>query len=567
MNDTIISASTAIATMPPSMPPVFQRVNSTFRSLSSFCDQCEQTRTIRILRAEKAYWQSMHERTKAREAQLKEHIKELEAKLKLREQQLFGRKSEQGHGSEEDECHSDEPGLPPRPRGQQRGKPGHGRQRRKDLPVHEERHELPPDEQTCPHCGLPYTGFPGSDDSEVVEVDVKAYVRRIKRARYQRQCGCAGLPAVITAPGPAKLIPKGAYGDSVWVYVLVGKFLLYHPTSRVLADLTLIGLQISQGTITGGLKRLSPLFTPVYEAIVEYNQHASHWHADETRWQVFEQMDGKAGYRWYLWVFKTEFSVVYLLDPTRSSQVPKDHLKDAWDGFLSVDRYSAYKAFAKEKDGSIRFVFCWSHVRRDFLTLAKTRSDQDVWALEWVERIGTLYHLNNARLAVQEKSEEFAVWDAQLRQALAEMEEQYTKELADTHVLQVRKKVLVSLKNHWSGLSIFVDYPQIPMDNNAAERALRGPVVGRKNFYGSGSQWSGQVTAMLFTLFQTLMLWQVNIKTWLFYFFRACAENGGEPLENVSAFLPWNMSDEELVMYRRPPSMALTEQPPIESPS
>ncbi len=550
------------------MSAEFQLMNPAIPSIPpSFCEQCDRERLIRILQAEKAYWQSMHQRSKAREEQLKEHIKELEAKIKLREQQLFGRKSEQGHGHEDATGQPDEPASPPRPRGQQRGKPGHGRRRQKHLPVREELHELPPDERKCPDCGLPYTTFGCTEDSEEVEVEVKAHVRRIKRARYTRQCSCPGLPAIVTAPGPAKLIPKGAYGDSVWIHILVGKFLLYHPTSRVLAGLSLIGLDISQGTITGGLKRLSSLFTPVYEKIVAYNQEASHWHADETRWQVFEQMEGKRGYRWYLWVFKAELSVVYLLDPSRSSQVPKGHLKDAWDGFLSVDRYSAYKAFAKEKDGAIRLVFCWAHVRRDFVTLAKTRSAQEAWALEWVERIGTLYHLNAERLAVQKNPEAFAVWDDRLRQALTEMEEQFNEELADEHIAQVRKKVLVSLRNHWPGLRIFVDYPDIPMDNNAAERALRGPVVGRKNFYGSGSQWSGELTAMLFTLLQTVLLWQINIKTWLVRFLRACAENGGKPLEDVSAFLPWLMSDEELAVYRRPPSMALLDPPPPSSPS
>ncbi len=533
----------------------------------SFCEQCDRERVIRILQAEKAYWQSMHQRSKCREEQLKEKVKELEAKIKLREQQLFGRKSEQGHRREDAVGQADKPTSPPRPRGQQRGKPGHGRRPRKELPVHEEIHELPSDECRCPDCGLPYETFGSTEDSEEVEVEVKAHVRRIKRKRYKRRCSCPGLPAIVTAPGPAKLIPKGAYGDSVWIHILVEKFLFYHPTARVLASLTLIGLDISQGTITGGLKRLSSLFTPVYEEIVAYNQQASHWHADETRWQVFEEMNGKVGHRWYLWVFKAEFSVVYLLDPTRSSQVPKDHLKDAWDGFLSVDRYSAYKAFAKEKDGSIRLVFCWAHVRRDFLTLAKTRSIQEAWALEWVERIGTLYHLNTERLAVRDNPDAFADRDAQLRRAMAEMEEQFEKELADEQLEEARKKVLISLRNHWPGLSIFVDYPDIPMDNNVAERALRGPVVGRKNFYGSGSQWSGQLMAVLFTLFQTLVLWQVNVKTWLSHFFRACAENDGEPLENVSAYLPWRMSEEELAMYRRSPSTALPEEPAPQSPS
>ena len=97
------------------------------------------------------------------------------------------------------------------------------------------------------------------------------------------------------------------------------------------------------------------------------------------------------------------------------------------------------------------------------------------------------------------------------------------------------------------------------MDNNAAERALRGPVVGRKNFYGSGACWSGELAVMAFSVFQTLLLWQVNPKTWLERFFRACAEHGGKPLGDVSGFLPWNMSAEDLELSCRAP-------PPDENP-
>jgi transposase len=133
------------------------------------------------------------------------------------------------------------------------------------------------------------------------------------------------------------------------------------------------------------------------------------------------------------------------------------------------------------------------------------------------------------------------------------MERQWHEELDDEHLLLVRRKVLTSLKEHWEGLILFVDHPEIPMDNNTAERALRGPVVGRKNFYGSGAQWSGEFTAMLFTIFQTLLLWNVNPQTWLECFFRACAEQGGTPLDDVSSFLPWNMTPEDLDTYGRAP--------------
>ena len=56
-----------------------------------------------------------------------------------------------------------------------------------------------------------------------------------------------------------------------------------------------------------------------------------------------------------------------------------------------------------------------------------------------------------------------------------------------------QSKVLKSLDKHWSGLTVFVDHQEVPLDNNTAERAQRGPVVGRKNYYGSGSLWSGRL--------------------------------------------------------------------------
>ena len=83
------------------------------------------------------------------------------------------------------------------------------------------------------------------------------------------------------------------------------------------------------------------------------------------------------------------------------------------------------------------------------------------------------------------------------------------------------------------------------MDNNTAERAQRGPVVGRKNYYGSGAVWAGRLAAMMFSLLQTLCLWQLNPRSWLTAYLTACAEAGGEVPEDVDRFLPWDLSDED----------------------
>jgi transposase len=102
--------------------------------------------------------------------------------------------------------------------------------------------------------------------------------------------------------------------------------------------------------------------------------------------------------------------------------------------------------------------------------------------------------------------------------------------------------VLESMKKHWKGLQVFVDHPHIPMDNSEAERKIRPAAVGRKNYYGSGSLWSASLTACLFSLFQTLVKWNINPRTWLQEYLTACAQAGGVP-KGLGAFLPWRMSE------------------------
>ncbi|NNF97536.1 MAG: transposase [Halobacteria archaeon] len=69
-----------------------------------------------------------------------------------------------------------------------------------------------------------------------------------------------------------------------------------------------------------------------------------------------------------------------------------------------------------------------------------------------------------------------------------------------------QKKVCQSLLDHWSGLTLFVAHPEVPMDNNRAENTIRNPVTGRKNYYGSASLWSAELAATQFSILQTLVV-------------------------------------------------------------
>jgi transposase len=521
--------TTADPTMPPALGP---------------CPVCPLLEEHLRATREAAYWRAMHRRAVEREAHLKQRLAELEAKLRLREQQLFGRKTDAASLPSLPPTAAPTPAAALRPRGQQAGRPGHGRRDYRHLPATVEDATLTGDDACCPQCHQPFHLIGGTEDSTVLEIAVRAHRRVVRRRRYRPTCRCGVVPQVVTAPPPPRLIPKSRLGVSLWVTVLLDKYLFYRPTARLLADLASHGLDLSLGTLTDGLQRLVPLFEPLYDAFVQHSRQQPLWHADETRWLVFATVEGKVGYRWYLWVFHGREVVVFVLAAGRAHDVPEEHLGPDARGIMVVDRYKAYQIIAQVKRGLVVLAFCWAHVRRDFLAVARTWPDQERWALAWVEGIGRLYALNDTRLAVRLDPQAFADADAALRGAVTALAAQGEAELADASLHPARRKVLESLGDHWTGLTVFVEHPEVPMDNNTAERAERGPVVGRKNYYGSGAVWAGQLAAMMFSLVQTLTLWKIQPRRWLTAYLEACARAGGQAPPDRDSFLPWNLTAE-----------------------
>ena len=486
------------------------------------------------------------QRAQEREAALLHDLETAHARIRDLEQRLFGRKSERG--SVIDGKHRRAAGRS-RPRGQQRGAPGHGRSRQAQLPVRTEDVEL--DSPACPICGQPLSAFAGTDDCEVVEIEVRAYRRLIRRRRYRRTCQCEEVPGIIAAAPAARLIERGKFGISVWVSVLLDKFLYGRPSYRLVQDLADHGLDVSMGTLTGGLRAIAPLFVPLYEGLLDKLRSGEHWHADETRWEVFVEVEGKRGHRWYLWVFVSSAVAYYVLDPSRSAAVPTAVLAGVEGGSISCDRYGAYKKFARLHPG-FTLLFCWTHQRRDLLTLANGYLELEPWALAWVAYFGDLFALHAKRREACVGGLDYGELDRDLRAMVQEIADKREAALADPTLPKPAVKLLKSMRRHWPGLTAFLDHPALALDNSEAERTLRLAAAGRKNFYGSGSQWSGQLAAMMFSVLMTLRRWQINPRTWLNAYLQACAEHGNRPPPELGAFLPWTMEAARLAAMRAP---------------
>jgi transposase len=517
------------------------------------------------------YWQAQHARLVEHEVALKAQVEALEATVRDLNQRLYGTKSEKSAGP--DHAGSSKPASA-RPRGQQPGSQGHGRSDRAALPVVAEVHDLSEAAQHCPACGEAFMPFPGAEESTIIAVQIQAHLRRIQRPRDHKTCGCPHVKGIVTAPPAPRVIPKSPLGVSVWTMMLLDKYLYGRPTHRLCEELRHYGLPLSQGTLTDGLQRIAVLFESLMPALYERQMGEKRFHGDETRWEVFEEVEGKTGHRWYLWVMQSASVVFYRMAPGRGADVPKAHFaklhKDLVDVVLVCDRYSAYKCLAKDCD-ALLLAFCWAHVRRDFLKAARSWLELESWMFAWVDDIGTLYRLNQARLEVWDETLPFTQQPAafverhrELETQLSQMQARCEAHLHEPALPLAKHKVLSSLHNHWDGLTVFVGRPEVARDNNTAERILRNPVVGRKNYYGSGSVWSAHLAAMVFSVIQTVLLWGLNPHHWLHAFLQACADHGGQSPTDLSAFLPWQMTPERRAELARPVPVTW---PPLASPA
>ena len=520
------------------------------------------------------YWKAQHALLKLKNTVLEEEIQFRDAKIKDLQNRLFGKKSEKKGLAKSEQTNS-----PPsnRSRGQQPDSTGHGRTPRPDLPVILQTHDLADEDKKCVCCGLPYIPTPALDEcNEFIEVEVQAYTRKVRRPAYLRNpgCNCEKTPVVITAPPLPRLIPRSPYQVSFWVEILLSKFHYAQPTHRYLEDLSDQALPVSPGTVAGGLQKIAPLFEPIMEELYQKQMTETLFHNDETRWEVFVEMEGKVGTRWYLWVTRSKSVIYFILDPSRSADVPREHFAGLQQEqvIIVVDRYSAYKKLARLSD-IILLAFCWAHVRRDFLDAGRSYKELEIWALAWKERIGELYHRNHLRLehwnperSIEQQSETFAQHHQSVQDTLSEMNTYATRLIGENDDLlneepqllsrsarKQQQKVCQSLLNHWEGLTLFVENPQVPLDNNIGENTLRGPVTGRKNYYGSGSLWSADLAACLFSILKTLVLWNINPRYWLTAYLTACAENGSKPPEDITPYLPWEMNEDRRNEFSRPP--------------
>jgi transposase len=437
-----------------------------------------------------------------------------------------------------------------RRRGQRPGPAGHGRRRHEHLDAEEQVHDVPEGERRCRRCGQPCQCF-GEDVSEQVSWRVRVWRVVHRRRKYRRCCRCPA-PAVVTAPGPPKLTARGLFTTEFCVNLLIARYALGLPFNRVIAMLAFQGLQVAPGTLAGVARRLDGLLAPLAAAIAARNAAAGHAHADETSWRVSGEPADCGGDRWWLWVLAAADTVVCQIAPSRSLKVLEDHYgvsegqlpEGRGPLIISSDFSSVCQSFSGI-DG-VTPLWCRAHIRRRFIRAGDAhRENLGPWAGARVNRIGVLYAAHKRLAAAPEGTPGHARAAAAFEAALDEIDAHRRIQGRRPDLLHpAAAKVLATLDREWEGLARHRDFPDLPLDNNTAGRAIRTPVAGRKNYNGSGSRWAADLAGHAWTILGTARIAGHNPRGYLHAYLAACAANGGRPPagQALEALLPWNIT-------------------------
>ena len=262
--------------------------------------------------------------------------------------------------------------------------------------------------------------------------------------------------------------------------------------------------------------------------------------------------------RAWLWTSVSKDAVCFHIDPSRSAEAALKLFAEALPGTIIVcDRYSAYKRLVRLLGDKVILAYCWSHQRRDFIEAAAGQPRLEQWCRGWVARIAEIYRLNGGRLkhcdpGRKRQTAAFRTATRALKKAVDLLFAQAEAEQADLPDHAREARALRSLLNHREGLCVFVDKPQVPMDNNEAERILRGPAIGRGLSFGSDSEDGARLTAIMYSVVGTLSMNGIDVLRWLEAWLTACAENGRKPPEDLSPRLPWSMSEEHRRKFTAP---------------
>jgi transposase len=420
---------------------------------------------------------------------------------------------------------------------------------RQPLPAHlpRETHKILPKQDTCPDCSGSLKLL-GEDVSEMLEY-VPEHFKVIRRVRVK--LACARCDKIVQAEAPSRPIERGIAGPGLLAHVLVSKYADHLPLYRQAEIYARDGVELDRSTMAEWVGGCSRLLEPLVEALRRHVMSATKLHTDDTPVPVLAPGRGKTktGRLWtYVrndrpWGDQTPPAVWYAYTPDRKGEHPQAHLRE-FRGTLQADAYPGYEEIYK--GGRVTESLCMSHVRRPFYDLYEAH--KSAVAKEALERIAALYTIEE-EIRGRAAEERRAVRTARSKPLLESMKKWFEETLDKLSKKSDTTRAIHYALDRWDALTRYCDDGRLEIDNNAAERSLRGVVLGRKNYLFCGSDAGGERAAAIYSLIGTAKLNGLNPEAYLREVLSRVADH---PINRVEELLPWNLAAEVAAQKSRP---------------
>jgi transposase len=380
----------------------------------------------------------------------------------------------------------------------------------------------------------------GADASEQLEY-VPAHFKVIRHVRPKLACvKCQGI---FQAEAPSRPIARGVAGPGLLAHVMVAKYCDHLPLYRQSRIYARSGVELDRSTLAGWIDQGDQLLDPLVAALGRYVLAAGKVHADDTPVKVLAPGTGKTK-TGRLWVYVRDDrpagngappAAWYRYSGDRKSEHPQQHLRQ-FKGILQADAYGGWTRLYDS--GHVVEAACWAHARRPWwdLYLATGRAE-DSLAAQALRRIRALYEIE-AEIRGQPPDARRKQRQARAGPLLADMHAWLTSLIGRVSAKSELAQAIGYSLVRWKALVRYVDDGRIEIDNNAAERALRGVALGRNNYLFMGSDAGGQRAAAMYSLVETAKLNALDPEAYLREVFERIAEH---PINRIDELLPWNI--------------------------
>jgi transposase len=385
----------------------------------------------------------------------------------------------------------------------------------------------------CPDCGGAVRIL-GEDKSEVLEY-VPGHFKVVEHVRPK--VSCRACEAISQAPTPVLPIERGRPGPGLLAHVLISKYCDHLPLYRQSEIYAREGVELARSTLAGWVGRAAFELKPLIAEVAAHVFAGDKIHGDDTPVPVLAPGTGKTA-TGRLWAYVRDDrpfasaaapAVFYCYSPDRKGARPQSHLA-GFRGILQADGYAGFGELYKS--GAVTEAACWAHVRRKFFDLHKSSP----LALEALNRIATLYAVENDARGLPADVRR-AIRRSRAGPLLGDLKAWFEASLRRVSGKSDLAGAIRYALSRWVQLTRYCDDGRLEIDNNAAERAIRALVLGRKNWLFAGSDDGGERAADIYTLTETAKLNGIDPAAWLRDVLACLATH---PAKQIADLLPWN---------------------------